>query len=201
MICDVKPVGRSAKETGGIIAKVYLSTMRASTAGKIWDALREAGEPVPDWQEDEERGRRALESEERITTTIDIRPVLEASGRRCSRTAARSTTRGSARSRRRWPSRRSATSTSSAWSTRPAPDPGDRPGSEPGHNRLVAASGRSSRLLAVAAAVAELYGADPDVFTERRKALAAAAKEAGDRAAASAIGALRKPTRAAWVME
>jgi hypothetical protein len=52
----------------------------------------------------------------------------------------------------------------------------------------------------VAAAVAELYGADPDAFTERRKALAAAAREAGDREAASAIGALRKPTRAAWVV-
>jgi len=53
---------------------------------------------------------------------------------------------------------------------------------------------------AVAAAVAELYGGDPDVFTERRKALVAAAKEAGDREAAAAIGALRKPTRAAWVV-
>jgi hypothetical protein len=52
----------------------------------------------------------------------------------------------------------------------------------------------------VAAAVAELYGADPDAFTERRKALVAAAKEAGDREAASAIGALRKPTRAAWLV-
>ncbi len=40
----------------------------------------------------------------------------------------------------------------------------------------------------VAGAVAELYGADPDAFTERRKALAAAAREAGDRAAATAIG-------------
>jgi hypothetical protein len=61
-------------------------------------------------------------------------------------------------------------------------------------DRVAAAGG------AVAAAVAELYGADPDAFTERRKALAAAAKEAGDREAASAIGALRKPTRAAWVV-
>jgi hypothetical protein len=52
----------------------------------------------------------------------------------------------------------------------------------------------------VAAAVAELYGADPDAFTERRKALVAAAKEAGDREAAAAIGALRKPTRAAWLV-
>jgi hypothetical protein len=52
----------------------------------------------------------------------------------------------------------------------------------------------------VAAAVAELYGADPDAFTERRKALVAAAREAGDREAAAAIGALRKPTRAAWLV-
>ena len=64
----------------------------------------------------------------------------------------------------------------------------------------MAASEHEAAVPAVAAAVAELYGADPDVFTERRKALAAAAKEAGDREAASAIGALRKPTRAAWVV-
>jgi hypothetical protein len=52
----------------------------------------------------------------------------------------------------------------------------------------------------VAAAVAELYGADPDAFTERRKALVAAAREAGDKGSAAAIGALRKPTRAAFVV-
>ena len=66
----------AAKETG-IPAKVYLSTMKGSNWRKIWDALREAGEEVPNWEEDEERSRRALESESRITTTIDIRPVLE----------------------------------------------------------------------------------------------------------------------------
>jgi LmbE family N-acetylglucosaminyl deacetylase len=65
----------AAKETG-IPAKVYLSTMKGSNWRKIWDALREAGEQVPDWQEDAERSRRALESEARITTTIDIRTVL-----------------------------------------------------------------------------------------------------------------------------
>ena len=65
----------AAKETG-IPAKVYLSTMKGSNWRKIWDALREAGEQVPDWQEDAERSRRALESEARITTTIDIRSVL-----------------------------------------------------------------------------------------------------------------------------
>lgn len=52
----------------------------------------------------------------------------------------------------------------------------------------------------VAEAVAELYGAGPQEFTQRRKALADAARAAGDAAAARRITALRKPTRAAWVV-
>jgi len=68
---------QAAAKATGIPAKVYLSTMRGSSWRKIWEALRAAGAEVPDWEEDEERTRRALESEERITTTIDIRPVLE----------------------------------------------------------------------------------------------------------------------------
>ena len=52
----------------------------------------------------------------------------------------------------------------------------------------------------VTAAAAELYGGEPEAFTDRRKALAALAKSAGDRDAAAAITALRKPTRAAWVV-
>ena len=52
----------------------------------------------------------------------------------------------------------------------------------------------------VTAAVAELYDADPQEFTDRRKQLAAAARAAGDAAAAKQIAALRKPTRAAWVV-
>lgn len=52
----------------------------------------------------------------------------------------------------------------------------------------------------MATAVEELYGADPQAFTERRAELAAAARDAGDRAAAKAIAALRRPTRAAWVV-
>jgi hypothetical protein len=52
----------------------------------------------------------------------------------------------------------------------------------------------------VASAAAELYAADPDQFTARRKELAAAARKAGDAAAARAIGALAKPTRSAWVV-
>jgi hypothetical protein len=53
---------------------------------------------------------------------------------------------------------------------------------------------------AVSNAVAELYTGPPEEFTERRKALAAAARAAGDRDAARQIAALRKPTRAAWVV-
>jgi LmbE family N-acetylglucosaminyl deacetylase len=68
---------QAAAKATGIPAKVYLSTMRSSSWRKIWEALRAAGEDVPQWEEDEERSRRALESEERITTTIDIRPVLD----------------------------------------------------------------------------------------------------------------------------
>jgi hypothetical protein len=52
----------------------------------------------------------------------------------------------------------------------------------------------------VAEAIAELYAADPAEFTERRKSLAAAARDAGDRDAAKRITALRKPTRAAWAV-
>jgi hypothetical protein len=68
--------GQAAAVATGIPAKVYLATNRGSTWRRIWETLRELGEQVPEWEEDEERTRRSLESEERITTTIDIRPVL-----------------------------------------------------------------------------------------------------------------------------
>ncbi len=48
--------------------------------------------------------------------------------------------------------------------------------------------------------LAELYSADPDEFTERRAALTAQARAAGDAPAARQIAALRKPTRSAWVI-
>src|SRR6201996_1187051 len=71
----------AAAETG-IPAKVYLSTMKGSNWRKVFDALRAAGEEVPSWDNDDseearERWQRGLESEARITTTVDIRPVLE----------------------------------------------------------------------------------------------------------------------------
>ncbi len=52
----------------------------------------------------------------------------------------------------------------------------------------------------LADAVAELYEGDPDEFTGRRAELAAAARDAGEPAAAKQITALRKPTRSAWVV-
>ena len=61
----------------GIPAKLYLSAMRGSVWKQVFDALREAGEEVPDWEDaDPESARMAAESEARITTTVDIRPVL-----------------------------------------------------------------------------------------------------------------------------
>jgi len=59
------------------VAKLYLSAMRGSDWRKIWEALRELGAEVPDFEDmDSDRQRAALASEQRITTTVDIRPVL-----------------------------------------------------------------------------------------------------------------------------
>jgi len=52
----------------------------------------------------------------------------------------------------------------------------------------------------LADAKAELYQGDPDEFMARRTELVAQAREAGEPAVAKQIGALRKPTRSAWVM-
>jgi hypothetical protein len=52
----------------------------------------------------------------------------------------------------------------------------------------------------LADAKAELYRADPEEFMSRRAELVARAREAGEPAAAKQIGALRKPTRSAWVV-
>jgi len=49
-------------------------------------------------------------------------------------------------------------------------------------------------------AAEELYAADPDAFMDRRRALAVAARDQGDAAAAKEITALRKPTRSAWTL-
>jgi hypothetical protein len=53
---------------------------------------------------------------------------------------------------------------------------------------------------AVDAAADELYGLALDQFLPRRTELAKAARAAGDKSAATEIGALRKPTVPAWLM-
>jgi LmbE family N-acetylglucosaminyl deacetylase len=69
--------GIGAVEKTGIPAKLYLSAMRRSEWQKIFEALRAAGEDVPEWEMSEEERRQIEESEARITTEIDIRPVLD----------------------------------------------------------------------------------------------------------------------------
>ena len=49
-------------------------------------------------------------------------------------------------------------------------------------------------------AVAELYSSDPDEFVERRGALVAQARAAGQAPVAKQIAGLRKPTRSAWIV-
>jgi LmbE family N-acetylglucosaminyl deacetylase len=68
----------AAVAESGIPAKFYHSAMRGSDWRKIWDALKELGEDVPDFSDfTPEMQRQMEEAEQRITTTIDIQPVLE----------------------------------------------------------------------------------------------------------------------------
>jgi LmbE family N-acetylglucosaminyl deacetylase len=61
----------------GIPAKLYFTAMRGSDWQKVWQALRDAGIEVPERRPaDPEFMRQMAETERRITTTIDIRPVL-----------------------------------------------------------------------------------------------------------------------------
>jgi LmbE family N-acetylglucosaminyl deacetylase len=62
----------------GIPAKFYLTAMRPSAWQKVWQALRELGADVPGPREVTDEMRAQMEeAERRITTTVDIRPVLE----------------------------------------------------------------------------------------------------------------------------
>jgi len=61
----------------GIPAKLYLTAMRRSDWQKVWDALREQGADVPDWEMTEEDARIMAEHEARITTAVDISSVLD----------------------------------------------------------------------------------------------------------------------------
>jgi len=62
----------------GIPAKLYLTAMRRRDWQEVWEALRELGADVPDTGSlSPEDQRRIEESERRISTTIDILPVLD----------------------------------------------------------------------------------------------------------------------------
>jgi LmbE family N-acetylglucosaminyl deacetylase len=65
----------------GIPSKLYLTAMRTSGWREVWEALRARGEEVPDFSSiDPEMQRMMEESERRITTTVDIRDVLDRKG-------------------------------------------------------------------------------------------------------------------------
>jgi LmbE family N-acetylglucosaminyl deacetylase len=69
---------QAAVTATGIPAKLYLTAMRRSSWRKIWEALREAGEEVPDFSSTPpEVVRQMEEAEQRITTTVDITPVID----------------------------------------------------------------------------------------------------------------------------
>jgi len=68
---------QAAVAATGIPAKLYLSTMRSGDWRKVWDALRELGEDVPDFSDTPPEVLRQMEeAEQRITTTVDIQSVL-----------------------------------------------------------------------------------------------------------------------------
>jgi LmbE family N-acetylglucosaminyl deacetylase len=69
---------QAAVAATGIPAKLYLSSLRGSDFQKVWEALREQGIEVPAGREvTPEMRQKMAEDELRITTTVDIGPVLE----------------------------------------------------------------------------------------------------------------------------
>jgi LmbE family N-acetylglucosaminyl deacetylase len=67
----------SAAVGSGIPAKLYFTAIRGSDWQRVWQALRDAGLNVPDRPTADPQVRQQMaETERRITTTIDIRPVL-----------------------------------------------------------------------------------------------------------------------------
>jgi LmbE family N-acetylglucosaminyl deacetylase len=67
----------AAVAQAGTPAKLYQTAMRPSNWRKIWAALRELGMEVPDREITPEQERQAAAAEAAITTSVDIRPVME----------------------------------------------------------------------------------------------------------------------------
>lgn len=62
----------------GIPAKLYLTAMRGSDWRRVWEALAELGMEVPRADDfTPEQRQQMAETERRITTSVDIRPVLD----------------------------------------------------------------------------------------------------------------------------
>ncbi|HWG13281.1 MAG TPA: PIG-L family deacetylase [Streptosporangiaceae bacterium] len=70
-------MAQAAVAETGIPAKLYLSTIRGSSWGKLREALREAGVDVPDMELTDSQREQAAATEAAITTTVDIRPMLD----------------------------------------------------------------------------------------------------------------------------
>jgi LmbE family N-acetylglucosaminyl deacetylase len=70
----------AAAASAGTVAKFYQTAMRGSVWRKIWEALRELGMDIPDRQLTPEEEQKAAADELRITTMVDIRPVLDRKG-------------------------------------------------------------------------------------------------------------------------
>jgi LmbE family N-acetylglucosaminyl deacetylase len=68
----------AAVAASDIPAKFYLTAMRRSDWRKVWEALRDLGEDVPDFSSMPPEVQRQMdEAEQRITTTVDIHSVLD----------------------------------------------------------------------------------------------------------------------------
>ncbi len=69
---------QAAVAASAIPAKLYLSALRGSDFQKVWEALREQGIEVPDGRDfTPEMQQKMADDEARITTTVNIAPVLE----------------------------------------------------------------------------------------------------------------------------
>src|SRR5215469_877034 len=67
----------AAAKAAGTPAKFYQTAMRPSSWRKVWEALRELGADMPEREFSAEERQKLEEDELRITTSVDIGPVLE----------------------------------------------------------------------------------------------------------------------------
>jgi LmbE family N-acetylglucosaminyl deacetylase len=67
---------QAAVAQAGTVDKLYMSAMRGSDWQKIRKALRDLGVDMPEMEITDEMRRQMAEAEARITTNVDIRPVM-----------------------------------------------------------------------------------------------------------------------------